>query len=53
LIASTVQAEEPTMRLFAAAALLVALAAPALAGPCSSPPPAPNTSSVPSPSSPA
>lgn len=39
------------MRLLAAAALLVALAAPALAGPCSAPP-APNTSSLPSPSSP-
>lgn len=41
------------MRLLAAAALLVSLTAPALAGPCSSPPPAPNTSSLPSPSSPA
>jgi hypothetical protein len=41
------------MRFLAAAALLVSLAAPAIAGPCNSPPPAPNTSSLPSPSSPA
>jgi hypothetical protein len=41
------------MRLLAAAALLLALATPALACPSNAPPPAPNTSSLPSPSSPA
>ena len=42
------------MRVLATAALLVSFAvAPALAGPCSAPPPAPNTSSLPPPSSPA
>lgn len=36
------------MRLILAAALLVAVAVPALAGPCNEPPPAPTTSSLPS-----
>lgn len=41
------------MRLVAAAALFVVLAMPALACPSNAPPPPPNTSSLPSPSSPA
>ncbi|WP_275426698.1 hypothetical protein [Elioraea rosea] len=41
------------MRLVAALALLVALAAPALAGPCNEAPPEPKTSALPSPASPA
>ncbi|GIX09731.1 hypothetical protein [Elioraea sp.] len=35
------------MRVLAAAALLAALSLPALAGPCSAPPPPVNTSSLP------
>ncbi len=41
------------MRVLAALALLAALSAPALAGPCNEAPPEPKTSSLPLPASPA